>query len=403
MPRRRQSGSRYFALHRWLAALTTVLLALSATALAPVAGAQDGAVNDRVKDAMVLVTTTYTGYVEVPPSVDEDGQGFFSDQIEISYTCSGFAVDPSGFIVTAGHCVDPNDESLRIDFRSTFLQGIVDEGEISVERGAELLEQANSEQWVVEGQDRDSEIERVVEVVQPDDPDRVISSPVTVQVVDFQSFDDGDNALLKVGGVGELKPLVVAERSPEVGEQLTAVGFPGNVLGISDGSRVPQPSFKTGTASSKQVLEGGGEGTEINADVSGGMSGGPTINSAGEVIGVNSFGFSEDSGFNFITDAAALRSFLQKNAVTLATPAPEDSSFPWIWMIVAIVGVVIVLVAVVLAIVLSRRSKGGGSGPPGPGGFGGPGGPPTGPTTPHTPPQQQPPWSPTQQWQPHQP
>ena len=40
-----------------------------------------------------------------------------------------------------------------------------------------------------------------------------------------------------------------------------------------------QPSFKSGTASSQQVSETGVAGTEVNADLSGGMSGGPTVDS----------------------------------------------------------------------------------------------------------------------------
>ena len=54
----------------------------------------------------------------------------------------------------------------------------------------------------------------------------------------------------------------------------------------------------------------------MNADISGGMSGGPTVNANGEVIGVNSFTISgEEQAFNFITDTRDLNRFLQQNGV----------------------------------------------------------------------------------------
>ena len=112
-----------------------------------------------------------------------------------------------------------------------------------------------------------------------------------------------------------------------------------------DKDRMPQPSFKTGRASSQQVRANGTPVTEVSADIARGMSGGPTIDSNGEVLGVNSMGF-DGEVTNFITDAPTLRAFLEQNGVDLAeAPAPEKS-FPWMWIGVA------VAVAVVAVVVL---------------------------------------------------
>jgi len=68
--------------------------------------------------------------------------------------------------------------------------------------------------------------------------------------------------------------------------------------------------------SSRHISERGVAGLEVNADISGGMSGGPTVNANGEVIGVNSFTISgEEQAFNFITDTRDLNRFLQQNGV----------------------------------------------------------------------------------------
>ena len=112
-----------------------------------------------------------------------------------------------------------------------------------------------------------------------------------------------------------------------------------------DPKRIQQPSFKTGTVSSRQVQPTGAPTLEINAQVVSGMSGGPTVNERGHVVGVNSFGVGDGKvGFEFITDTQSLRSLLQRNGVQLAaettpeTTPPEEKSSPWPWVIAGIVG-----------------------------------------------------------------
>lgn len=204
----------------------------------------------------------------------------------------------------------------------------------------------------------------------------MISELSTVEVKDFQKFESGDNALVKITGMPPLKPLVIAHQAPQPGQALTAVGFPVGVWEVLDPNRLPQPSFKSGTASSQQVSPSGVSTIEINADVSQGMSGGPTVdNDTGEVLGTNSYLIrGETQAFNFITDAGALRSFLQKNGVHLAElPAPKKP-FSWMWVVIGVVSAVVVAALVTLLAVLVRRKgrrqaplRVGASAPQGPG------------------------------------
>jgi hypothetical protein len=129
---------------------------------------------------------------------------------------------------------------------------------------------------------------------------------------------------------------------------------------VIDPSRLQQPSFKSGTASSQQVKPSGAQSTEINADVSPGMSGGPTVdNNTAEVLGINSYGLhGESQAFNFITDAPTLRTFLQKNGVHLAElPAPAAKSSPW-GIILAVVGVVVLAALILVYVLLQRKKRG---------------------------------------------
>ena len=55
-----------------------------------------------VQPAVVYEQITWTGYV-----YDETNKGYFTeDPFTVSYQCTGFVVNPDGYIATAGHCAD---------------------------------------------------------------------------------------------------------------------------------------------------------------------------------------------------------------------------------------------------------------------------------------------------------
>lgn len=313
----------------------------------------------KVKDSIVYVSIAFTGYVQIPGSETDNGQPMWSDATEVDYTCSGFVVDPAGHIATAGHCVNI-DPATKEDIRSQMIANLVDNGRLDESKQQDLTDRANLDEWLVEGKEAGSPIIRQVQVVQPDGPHRVISEFTTAQVVDVQNFDDGDNAVIKVSGMPPLQPLVIADKAPDPGTPLTSVGFPGNIGDSSDQSRLQQPSFKSGTASSQQISKTGVAGTEINADLGSGMSGGPTVdNNTGEVLGINSYsqtgsGNGVNQNFNFITNAPALRTFLQKNGVHLEA-AKHAKSFPWMWVIVGIAAVLAMVVGILITLLVRKR------------------------------------------------
>jgi hypothetical protein len=343
---------------------TIAASALAAAGLALIAPAAAQAedtttVNDNVKSSVVQIYSEWTGYLLVPPTAD-DPQGLWLGPTTVNSSCSGFFVDKTGFIATAGHCVDPDGRDVKEAIRTQALADLAATGALSEYELANATEVANAEQWSVEGKDNGAPIERHVEVVQaPNTEGSVVDTWTTAQVVTFQKFEDGDNALLKLSGVPETTPLVVSDEAPKDGQDLTAVGFPANIARATDMTRVQQPSFKSGSASSQQVSDSGVAGTEINADLSGGMSGGPTVDAeTGEVLGVNSYLLTQGSqqNFNFITNAPTLRSFLASNGVQLAEPPAPESGTP-IWLRGAIGGGAIVLIAAIAALLVRLRRK----------------------------------------------
>ena len=199
-----------------------------------------------------------------------------------------------------------------------------------------------------------------------------------MQLVDYRPFEQGDVALLKADVTGTV-PLPVTAADPTSGTSVTSVGFPGSVQSVVDASRV-RASFKTGSVSSQQISDQGVPRTEINADLSGGMSGGPTVDSLGNVVGVNSSKINGDQAFNFITDASDLHDWLTAKGVTLAgtnVPTPEPTAEPVVAEVpvttvdddeaaalaigvivavgAAVVGGIVTVVLVVVLVVRSRR------------------------------------------------
>lgn len=85
-----------------------------------------------------------------------------------------------------------------------------------------------------------------------------------------------------------------------------SVGYPASVDLVTDLTFTP--SFKDGSISSKKTVEGGLLPVyEISAAVSAGMSGGPTVNLNGEVVGINSFGIvGEPQAFNFVRPSSTV-------------------------------------------------------------------------------------------------
>jgi serine protease Do len=314
---------------------------------APPAFSDNGNQMAGLEKSIVYLETDWTGFVQVPPSADKAGQGYWTDELKYSVTCTGFYVSKSGDIVTAGHCVDPGQG------RQVILNGYLNE-----QNATDLQEQAYTN-WVVEGDQKGSAVGRTTRAIQPNGVDgATITSPTTVQVVDFKATDAGDIALLHLPNMNKETPgLVIADKAPQVGDDVTSIGFPGDLQDIADQSQIARTSFKTGTVSSDQVTPSGVTQIEVSTELAPGMSGGPTVNKAEQVVGVNSSGLTKQAGFNFITYTPDLRSFLQSHNVPLVQPpAPPGGTSPILWIVIAAVAALAVAAGLLFLLLRRRRT-----------------------------------------------
>jgi len=313
---------------------------------APAAAADNPNPLAGLEKSIVFLQTDWSGFIQVPPSADAAGKGYWTDKLTYSVTCSGFYVSKSAQIVTAGHCVDPGHG-----------REVIIDGYLRDQNAPNMTEQAYAN-WRVEGDEQGSPVGRAVRAVQPNGVDgATITSPITVEVVDFKAPDAGDVALLHVPNTSKETPgLVIAQNAPQVGDQITSIGFPGALQNIADQSQIARASFKTGTISSQQVTPSGVVRIEVNTEIGAGMSGGPTVNKAGQVVGVNSSGLTKEANFNFITNTADLRTFLQSHGVALVPPpAPAHRGIPTVlW---PVVGAVVLVLALALGLLLLLRGR----------------------------------------------
>ena len=265
----------------------------------------------RVEPSIVLLEITWSVLV-----YDTYNKIYLNHQkpIQFGANCTGFFVNPNGYIGSAGHCVawaDAQDFALEAAAENAKKEHYY-KNDLTLEQ----IEKYGS-------QDYQFQHPRAVFQVYPAGRlagfDNV--HPLTARLVAFKSFDAGDVALLKVAATHTPALLLARDEDVQVGERAVSIGYPADVTDVTDPSL--EPSFKDGTISSKRSRNDQPV-YEISAAVGHGQSGGPTVNESGAVLGINSFGSGTgDTAFNFIREAATLQQTLNANGVRNETDAVE--------------------------------------------------------------------------------
>jgi pSer/pThr/pTyr-binding forkhead associated (FHA) protein len=234
-----------------------------------------------VQPSIVHVRAQYSGLVR-----DRQGNDLNHGRpVTAGTSCSGFIVDPNGYITTAGQCLD-------LDLGA---EDVIDalaerlwrrDHARSTGRYAnfgELQEHAQAE-WTVVSRTRPSH-------VRPDRQVRVAygasigaqptSSRLPARVRRVRSFANGDVALVKIEAQ-DLPALELGGPAP-VRTEMVSVGFDAPVR------ESIAPTFEPGSITAKKtVAEGLRNVYKVSAPLSAGMAGGPTVALDGRVVGVNS-------------------------------------------------------------------------------------------------------------------
>lgn len=312
-------------------ATAVAMVAATAFALAPAASASEtdvaaDQVEPTTQSAIVYLETTWSGRVFDTFKYDGERMGYLRDQpFTVTNRCTGFVVNSSGYIVTAGHCVEPSDEITQSIIRQAAAWRFPKDpsaDKLSFKQYLNLV----MEDYRVEGTERRGRPDRVVDAAFGIALSGEASgSSLPARILSVKGFDKGDVALLKVER-DELPALELATDSEiDVRDPVVSIGFPLSVDLVTDADF--QPSYKDGTVSSVKTISSGLlEVYEVNADVSGGMSGGPTVDEEGRVIGLNSFGVrGEPQAFNFVRPVQIIDEMLNDEGVTNEIGAVQQS------------------------------------------------------------------------------
>lgn len=315
-------GGLVFRFHRGLIALLVAVgAALAIPAGAPALAAQPSATPQERATAIVRPSVVYLG-IEWEGWVRDqrDGQLWDPDpltdtveSIQLAFRCTGFVVSEDGFIVTAGHCVDPGVEGVASAFYEVIVQGYVDAGLLDASQFDSAVSEI-AENSVVEGLAADDPVVRNVYVQYGVAVSGInVTEAFPARVIDVSPVSAGDVALLKVDE-SPLPAVELAEGEVPVGTEVLAIGYPGSADDISDSTL--EPSSKDGTISNLRT-DGGVPVYETSAAITGGMSGGPVVNLDGQVIGlVSRIPAAEPQAFNFAAASSLIAEMLAGNGVT---------------------------------------------------------------------------------------
>ena len=296
-----------------------------ATSLALLLGGAEGALaqsstgidTTRVKDIVQpSVTFLVTDFAAPVRSNHPEASGplFGGEPVTWSGRCTGFFVNPAGYVATAAHCIVPDDNI---------------KNNIAIAAATELWERGGfftEDTTLEEAQDIGLQYFETSGRVTADhyvawpttSPAVTRQAETRARRVGYRPFLMGDVGLLKFeAGNTDFPGLELGETpNVDVGTEIVAVGFPGSVDAVTDPNY--NPSFTNGQIT--RIGTQGGNTVAVyqhDAAVSGGMSGGPVVDADGRVIGITSFGIDrETEAFNFATPVSLLAEVLGDKAVT---------------------------------------------------------------------------------------
>lgn len=273
------------------------------------------------RPSVVYVETHWSGYV-----FDEDNLIFNGGApFEFTARCTGFVVDPAGYVASAGHCVDHANQN---GAGETFLQMAVAEAVAKrtyVNNDPQAVYDFATMNWRVEGKTPGTRADKQVFVQRGTaTAGKTDGEVLPARVVDFRPLEQGDVALLKVEKT-DLPAIEVGNTADvQIGTSVLSVGYPGSTDQATDSNL--EPTNKDGKVSAKKTM-GTVSFLEMSAALSGGMSGGPTVDLEGRVVGVNSWNpVGEDQAFNFVAPASNLTELLSRNGVKNQL-GPQDLTY----------------------------------------------------------------------------
>lgn len=302
---------------------------------------QSGSIPDTeeaVFSAMVqLLADNMANYVFYTGNISQE-------QTSTAAVGTGFIVTPDGYVVTNAHVVETNEDQLYMNFAMSSLENYAVEGTNSFvsemrtfgyqmpqnEIDAIMYAFYNLLSNSIEVNNLQTYFTAFLGNVTPGSD--VSTKGIALDLRKMGASIPGkDIAILKMDKT-DLPTVALGDDSViRTGDSVYAMGYPAaatlnQTLNITQA--VQEPTLTSGIVSARKEMAGGWNVFQIDAAIHGGNSGGPLFNTAGEVIGVNTFGMLDPNtgapldGMNFSVPISIAVQFLNEINVT-----PTESSF----------------------------------------------------------------------------
>lgn len=259
-----------------------------------------------IRPAVTYLDAAAKGWIRLP-------DGKVVGPYETGWRCTGFVVNPDGWVATAGHCASGAREAI---IRQAVTEAARSDPSVDPDKLFDTV-MANDR---VEGELGGSEPEMEITVTYGTGK----GTTLPADVVDVREPEKGDVALLKVQEDNLPSSVLGTDSDVSIGTPILSVGYPGSTDRVTDPTL--DPTNKSGKISKKSTSE-----TvpfyEVDAAISPGMSGGPTIALDGVVLGLNSFSpRGETQSFNFIAPTSALTELMAGKGVE-SELGPADTAY----------------------------------------------------------------------------
>jgi len=276
----------------------------------------------RIRPAVMFLGVEAYGMVKLP---DGKTLSFFGEgsnaPFVTTWNCTGIVVNPDGWVATAGHCADPDTAKEQIlkkavgEYQAQYPDSPVSQDPLAT---LDYLAKNARVEGTLAGQGPQVNLTLIYGT------GTKIAEKMPATVVDFRPIGKGDVALLKVDKHNLPSSELTTDAAVGIGTPVLAVGYAEPTARLT--GRSLDPTNKSGKVSKKSKVKTSPV-YEIDAAVAEGMSGGPTVDLSGKVIGVNSFGpAGEPQPFNFIAPADTLATMMAAKAVK-GTLGPADQSY----------------------------------------------------------------------------